>query len=92
MADEEERTVLRFYLSPQWDALSQTCYVYAPDDWADMSEKQREEFLDEQSRDWAYQKFDYGAAEYTAEDRAARASSRFSRWESGSPDEIEEWF
>lgn len=81
-----DRVVLRFYISPSWDAHQYVNYVYAPEDWADMSEEEQNKFLDEEARNWMEQQIEYGALPHTPGDAT-------DQWESGGdPDEPEEWF
>lgn len=82
----KDRVVLRFYINPDWDARTQSAYVYAPDNWADMTEAEQEQFLAEQAEEWALERVEFGAHVHDPDEEAAGG------WESGDPNEIEERF
>lgn len=86
MTLSDGRAVLRFYIAPSWDAQQYVHYRYAPDGWDDMTKAERQEFLDEESRQFMEESIEYGAAvhDYGAE-------RPMYQWESGGdPSEPEE--
>ena len=97
MSDEpsestEERAILRFYISPAWDAYTQAHYVYAPPEWNSWDEERRASFLDEESLNWMHQQIEYGAQLWDDEARETAERDPLYGWEQGgSPDEPEDW-
>lgn len=88
-----DRAVLKFYIQPSWDFRQHQIAVWAPDWWNDMTQEEKNKFLDEEAERWLLngETIEYGAMEL---DREAEGKSSSHNWNAFNPadDEIEEWF
>lgn len=61
---DDKRVILEFYVNTGWDARSHRVFTYAPANWNEWDQKQRDEFLERESRQWVEEDIEIGGIAY----------------------------
>lgn len=67
---DKERPIIKFALNVEWDAKPHVEFFYAPDDWADMTEEERQKFLEREAETFQEEKVERSYQVYATADEA----------------------
>lgn len=81
--------VIEFYISPDYDAHTHRIYVEVPENFDNMSDGEKETFLQEEAQSYMNEHIDYGALVHESLDAAM--DSHKSSW-GDNPDSAEQWY